>query len=170
MSDSKNDEPTVADLVEGMVSGEIQRNIILLSDRKITEKEVKLLDQMNFDAVKFQHNYHKNQAITNIAHGDFFIIEIDNPFWGGRSHAMQFIETNLKYFNDFVVVFLRSGEAIRKDNMDQFNADFIIKDLPKKTKSRDTYLRILMSDKLPQVRGKLRQWSQWIFSKGNKKK
>lgn len=146
-----------------------QKNIILLSDRKITENEEEFMCNLNFSTNRFNPKRHKNKSIKDIGESNIFIIEIDCPV-KGRSKGMKFYETNSKFFDEYIVVYLRTSSDVRKDNIGKLNANNVIADLPENIDTKEDYIRILLSNKMPQVRNictKIWHWANNTSAKKN---
>jgi hypothetical protein len=151
--DFKNDDVTeVKDQVEQVDLSKTFKNIVLLTDEDISSSQKKAMIQ-HFAVMVFEAKWHARRKVTDIAGADIFIINVGKGLTG-RTDGIKFYETNLKLFKklNYEIIYYRTKEFIRKDNLEKLKYDYRIVELPGITDTAEDYLFLLQSDKMPQVR------------------
>lgn len=141
------------------------RKIILVVDKKVSSDQKRAMLK-HFSVLEFEEKWHAKKRITDIAGADIFIINIGAGL-SSRTAGIKFYETNLKLFkqNKYEIIYYRTEEYIRKDNLEQLKYDYRIVELPLETKTAEDYLFLIESDKMPQIRPFYVRWWQSIMKK-----
>lgn len=128
------------------------KKIILLVDNKISSDQKRHMLK-HFSVLEFEEKWHAKKKITSIAGADIFVINIGRGF-SDRTAGIKFYETNLKLFkkNEYTIIYFRTEEYVRKDNLDKLKYDYRIVELPSDTNTAEDYLFLIESDKMPQIR------------------
>lgn len=128
------------------------KKIILLVDEKITSSQKRHMLK-HFSVLEYEDKWHARKKITSLAGADIFIINIGKGF-SDRTSGIKFYETNLKLFkkHNYEIIYFRTEEYVRKDNLEKLKYDYRVVELPEDTESAEDYLFLIESDKMPQIR------------------
>lgn len=140
--------------------------IILLVDEKLSELEVKVLNQF-FTISFFDKKLDTHRRLQDLAEVEVFVIKIDHSI-NEESKAMIFLQNNSNRIkDDYYLIYKRTKNIIDKKNLPTLNCDFITDRIPvMDLLNRADFLEKLYTNKMPHIKSNLRIFCDFLLLVG----